>query len=470
MLRLLTPETVEEIMDKAAHIMETIGVKFDHPRALETFRKAGASVDGLNVKISRSMLEQALKDMPAQEYEVNERRVGAGAMFGNVPVIYDDRKDIFRQVSLEDTIKVYKLVETSDLYESSNPSTVDPWDLNAEDLYVTQLAIYLKYSNKYLANGMRAIAKNAKNADVYQSARNGFRLVKDFYGEYDEPVVDQTICPMPPLGYDRESLDNLFATLDEDQNLGICPCSLTNLTGPSGLFEMVVHDAAMALAGVVLVQLEKPGTVVGLSNSSGATDMKTMQPTYGSVEATLIQCMFFEFCVYYKISGGLCGNLCDSAFPDYQAGVETFLSTFLPYYYIDLETIWCYPGDLASWRCGSFRKAILDEELLRNINRAFRPIDTSIGSDFYAVLENAKEKNTFLTGRTPKAYRRDHYLSKGFSKFGIPGGDEARQNNDIMHMADLEIERRLAAYELPERTPEQKKLLNQYLPADLRYE
>ncbi|MBQ7737497.1 MAG: trimethylamine methyltransferase family protein [Oscillospiraceae bacterium] len=469
MIRMLDPQVIESIMSAAADIMDNVGVKFDHPRALETFRKHGARIEGTTVKIPNSMLEKALETMPDSEFEVETRHVGAGAMFGNVPVIYDDEKDVFRRVTLADTIKVYKLVETSDIYESSNPSTVDPEDLHAEDLYTAQLALYLKYSDKYLANGMRAISKNAKNGNIYESACEGFRLVKEFYGEYSEPVVDQTVCPSPPLGYDFETLENLFATIDEGQNLGICPCSLTCLTGPAGLFEMVVHDAAMALAGVVLAQLEKPGISVGLSNSSGATDMRTMQPTYGSVEATLIQCMFFEFCVYYKIGGGLCGNLCDAAFPNYQAGVETFLSTFLPYYYIDLDSIWCYPGDLSSWRCGSFRKAMYDEELIRNINRVFKPLDTTLPANFNAMLTEACKNGTFMLSRTPKSYRRDHYLSKGFSKYGIPGDAEARAKGDIVRMADEEIERRLKLYEMPERTPEQKKLLNRYLPDELKY-
>lgn len=468
MLKLLDKSAVEDLMDLCVEILETVGVKFQHDRALDLFRKAGASVEGVTVKIPHDLLERSLKLMPPAVYQPGERRVAAGAMFGNVPIVYDEEKKIFRQVTVDDAIKVYQLVETSDLYESSNPSAVDPIGLTGEDLYVTQIAFYLKYSKKYLANGLRSISKNAKNGNVYESARQGFRLVRDFYETYDEPVVDQTVCPMPPLGYDRESLDNLFATLDEEQNLGICPCSLTGLTGPSSLYELVAHDAAMALAGVVLAQLVRPGVSVGLSDSSGATNMRTMQPTYGSVEATLIQCMFFEFCTYYNISCSLCGTLCDSPVPDYAAGVETMLSTFLPYYYSDIDNIWCNPGDVSGWRCGSFEKAILDEETMRNINRAFRPLTASVEKNFMERLAQAKEQGNFLTGRTPREYRRDHYLSTIFSKHGVPQADSSK-DADVSYVIHREIESRLQQYRLPERTPEQKKLLNKYLPTEYRY-
>lgn len=466
--KLLDTNTIESMMEQAIDIIEKIGVKFEHERALSLFEKAGAKLDGKTVFISRDLLEDCLNQMPKNVYTPGPAQVIGGAMFGNVPVIYDDEKKIFRQVTIDDTIKVYKLVETSELYGSSNPSTVDPVGLSGEDRYVTQLAFYLKYSNKYLANGMRSISQNAKDQNVYESARNGFRLVKNFYGVENEAVVDQTICPMPPLGYDRESLDNLFATVDEQQNLGICPCSLSCLTGPAGLYELVVHDIAMALAGVVLVQLASPGMVVSLSNSSGATDMRTMQPTYGSVEATLIQCMFFEFCVYYNISASFCGTLCDAPFPNYQAGAETFLSTFLPFYYTNADCVYCYPGDMAGWRCGSFEKAILDEELMRNINRTFKPLYTEPGIKFMETLSKAKSAGTFLTGRTPKEYRRDQYLTQTFSKYGIPKEDSL-DKVDLHMIAQAEIDRRLSMYELPERTLEQKKLLNRYLPREYQY-
>ena len=269
MLKLLDADTIEEIMRQASDVLDSIGVKFESPRAIEIFRNAGAETDGYNVKISPRMLKDCLDMMPDFEYEPEERKVLAGAMFGNVPTIYDLKSNTYRRATLEDTIKMYKLCETSDLYDCVNPSTVDPSGITAEDLYTAQLAMNLKYSDKYLSNGMRATAQNSFKGDLYHSARKAQKMVKDFYGEYNEPVMDQNICPMSPLTYDSEALDNLIATIEEGQNIGICPCSLTNLTGPPSIFETVVHDVALALAGVVFVQLMRPGTSVGLSDSSG---------------------------------------------------------------------------------------------------------------------------------------------------------------------------------------------------------
>lgn len=468
MIKLLNKDIIENIMSSASDILENIGVIFDSTMALDLFKKAGCSIDGLNVKISEKLLQSSLALMPDFVYEPEEKKVLAGAMFGNVPTIYDDDNKVYRRADLNDAIKMYQLCETSDLYDCVNPSTVDPYGITADDLYSAQLAMCLKYSDKYLSNGMRATAQNSKGGDLYTSAKRAIRMVKDFYGVYDEAVMDQNICPMSPLAYDREALENMIAAVEEGQNVGICPCSLTNLTGPPSIFETVVHDVALALAGVVFVQLLSPGKAVSLSDSSGATDMRTIQPTYGTVEATLIQCMFFEFCVYYNIEASICASLCDAPIANYQAGIETYLSTFLPYYYIDLDVAWCYPGHMAAWYCGSFEKAILDEELMRNINRSFAPLNTTLETNFNDILLMAKEKNTFLTGRTPKEYRRDHYLSKIFSKYGV-SQDLDIEKTDLSMRVKKEIKTRLDAYQLPERTKDQQKLLNEFLPNECKY-
>lgn len=468
MLKLLTEGTLSEMYSKTLEILASVGVDFDSEESRQLLKNAGASVQGNTVFFDEGMVEKHLNLMPKVVPDVTERRVAATSPFGNVPVLYDMQKKTHRRVDLADTIRMYQLTQTSELYECCNISTVDPIGLDSEESYVAQIAMALKYTDKWFSNGARATAQNSYHGDIYGSARKAMHLVRDFHGVYDEPVMTQSICPMSPLKYDSECLKNLDAVIDEKQIIGLSPCSLPVMTSPGSIMGTVIHDFAVSLAGVIYIQVKAPGTPVSLTNCTGMTDLRTTQPTYGSPEAVLLQSMFYELCVYKQIGSGFCGTLSDSIFPDFQSGVESLLTTLLPFNYVDVDCIWCYPGLMASWRCGSFEKAILDEEVMRYVNRSFKPVVTNIESELISLMQEAKKANTFLTRRTPKEYRRDVYLAKVFSKYGIESEVDPVKK-ELQKRVQEELKQRVDMYQLPQRSISQQALLNKYLPDTCKY-
>lgn len=468
MYKLLTEKTLAEMYAKSLEILAEAGVDFDSEAARDILKKAGAEIEGSTVKFSEKMVEEYLALMPDVVPEITERRVAATSPFGNVPVVYDLQKNMHRRVNLDDTIKMYQLTQTSDLYECCNISTIDPIGIDSEESYVSQIAMALKYTDKWFSNGARATAQNSYKGNIYESARKAIHLIRDFHGVYDEPVMSQSICPMSPLKYDKECIDNLDAVIDEQQSICICPCSMPVMTSPGSIMGTVIHDFALSLAGVIYVQAKAPGTPVSLCNCTGMTDLRSTQPTYASPEGMMIECMHYELCVYKKIGASFCGTMADATVLDYQAGVESLLTTTLPFYYVDVDCLWCYPGHMAAWRCGSFEKAILDEEVMRYVNRILRPVNTGIESDLLQMMKEAKAANTFLTRKTPKEYRRDVYLTKIFSKYGIDSDTDSIKK-DINHKIQKELKDRVESYVLPERSPSQQVLLNQHLPSRCKY-
>lgn len=467
--QLLTQTTLETIHEKVLETLETLGIRFENEEALEVFRKRGAKVEGNIVYLTEKLVSEALSLFPAYEYPpVTERRV-TGQLFFGVPILLDDDTQHYRPVTVADAVKMYKLGETSDLYEGSSIAIVDPYDNDADDKYVGQMAMLLKHSDKYLTNGLRATALNSKNGDVYTSAYKAIKLVKEFHGvTNDDTVMCQIICPKSPLAYDDECLLNIKAAVEQGQSVMLCPCSLTNLTGPSTILGINVHDIALALAGIAYIQFLRPGTPVSLSTCSAPTDMRTIQPAYGTPEGVYISIVFYELSKFYKINCGICALLSDSAKVDYQSGVESLLTTLLPFNLTDIDIAYCYPGLMSGFYCGSFIKAIYDEETMRYMNRIFKGIKQELDPNLMDSMKVAMDKNTFLTGRTPQAYRDDHYLTQIFSKYGV-SQDAKPELTDIRIKAQKEIDRRLAMYKLPERTAEQQKLLQEYLPTQCKY-
>ena len=446
-------------------ILEKTGVVFESEYVMDSFRKREVKTEGQKVFISRKMVEKALEALPKDQYqEMGKKRVVAATPFSNAPFILDDTSGKIQRCSIEDAIKFYQLNETSPLYECTNPGCADPTGNDGPDQFVAQIAMALKYSNKYPSIGLRATASNSLGGDVYTSARKAFRLVREFYDVWDAPVMTQGICPNPPLAYDRECLDNLRAAIDEKQAISLFPCSVGYMTSPETIMSTVVHDFALALAGLVYIQLESPGHPVSLCEFSTISNIQTLQPNYGSTESVFLQVIFYELCKFLKIPGAVCGSYGDGVSVDYQAGMEALLTTMLPFNLTEVKEVWCYPGMLAGFACGSFHKAILDEEMLRNVNRMLEGVEMTLDPKLAEKLGAGREAGNFLGIGAMATYRRDNYMTKLFNKWGMSHMDKP-EKSDVTYKVKKALEERLASYVPPERTNTQKKLILEHLPS-----
>lgn len=469
MPNLLNIQEVETLFHSAQDILSTVGVEFETESALNIFQDNGARVEGSRVYIPSELLAKALKSMPAYKYEPsqNKRLAGVGP-FSNAPMILDEETGQMRRGTIEDAIKMYQLGETSDIYEAVNPGVVDPAGNDCEDQYLAQIAMLLKYSDKYPNLGLRATKSNTKDGDVYTSAKKAIQLIKSIKGDSDGPVMGQGICPMAPLAYDEESLINLQVLVEEEQNITLFPCTLSYMTGPESLMGIVVHDLAICLAGVVYIQLLKPGTPVAFSCFSTMTDMKTMQPAYASPEYLYVQIMFYEVCLHHNLNCCLCGCMADGTKNDYQVGYESTLTSLAPYFMTNVDEIFCYPGLMAAFAGASFRKMILDEEMMTNCNRTLQGLGLSLDPNLKDKLIKAVVTKSFLTIGDVRIYRKEQRVTPVFDKKGI-NQDRSGSENLSFNSVDKIIEKRLASYQLPERTDEQKALLQKYLPTKCKY-
>ncbi len=446
-------------------ILERIGVRFDNEDVCDLFHRHGAKIDGDIVKIPRKLLEKSIASVPKGEYgKVKNQRVAAATLFSNAPFVVDNTTGRVRRCTVADEMMLFRLNETSSLYETANPGCADPENIGTEDSFVAQIAMTLKYSLKYPSIGLRATGSNSKNGNVYAAARRAFRLVREFYDTWDKPVMTQGICPNSPLAYDHESLDNLNAAIAEKQSIALFPCTVSFMTGPERLMDLVLHDFAMVLAGVCYIGLAAPGLDVSLSDFSASSDIRALQPVYGCAESIRLQVIFYELARYFSIPCSVCGGYGDGINDnDYQAGMETMMTMLQPFRETELDEVWCYPGHLSGFSCGSFRKAILDEEAIRLANRTLQITDTSIRRDLGDLLQTGRENNSFLSLGSMRNYREEQYMTSIFNKKGIakamPNGVDS-----VKETVDSIIEERIASYQAPVLTRNQENLLKPFLP------
>jgi len=469
MNQFVSESTRKEAYAQSLEILDSVGVRFDSEEIRQLFLKHGAQIDGNKVRIPRNLLEKAIRTTPKQnEISSCNKRIAAATPFSSAPFILDDDTGVLHRCTIEEAIKFYKINETSPLYECVNPGCADPQDNHAPDQFVAQIAMSLKYSNKYPSFGLRATRSTAFDGDVYGSARKAFRLVREFYDIWDQSVMTQSICPNSPLTYDRECLDNLCAAIDEKQSISLSPCSIGFMTAPETIMGVVIHDFAMALAGLVLIQIKSPGHEISFSEFSTIGQIRTLQPNYGSVESVYLQVIFYELCKSLGLPCSISGGYGDGTRVDYQAGMEAMMTTMLPFQLTEIQEVWCYPGILAGFACGSFQKAILDEEMMRVMNRMHQGAVMTIDPKLPETLASGMDAGNFLGLGSMKSYRRDNYMTEVFNKWGI-GQAENPEKSDMAYISRKIIDHRIASYELPERTEAQKKILQAHLPIQCQY-
>ena len=459
-------------------VLKDVGVSFPSEEALEYFRKAGATVEGNVVKIDEKLLNQALATAPKSftvYTEDGETPIGEPfrpktvGCYGPPKFLFED--DEYRVAQKADAVKFLKLMDTSDVTDFMNNCAFDVPDLDKtqDDFYMPQVALCLKYSRKP-TYGNIANSMNVRNKSLKQEAKDIVKLYREFYDIWDRPVLLTNCCAISPLGYSYEVLDNVMGLVEEGQPVTIITCSMTNLTAPASLFGSIIQDNATILAGIVLTQLINPGCPVIYGTVSTTTDMRTVACSIGSPEAQLIQMASLALGRYYQlpVRTGIAGT--DAIKPDYQAGVESFM-VLMTTYLGKSDFVLNHAGILEAYALGSYEKFVMDEEVNRLLLRLNEGLDISPVKAEKAMKDIAKAGplGNYLSGRTPKEYRQEHYLTNLFNRKAGNATDLIEEIGDIRERASKIIEERVEGYKLPDYTQKQKDILNQYLPEDEKY-
>ncbi|MBV1684109.1 trimethylamine methyltransferase family protein [Eubacterium callanderi] len=470
---------VELMHEMTIKVLKETGFAVDHKDALEVFRKAGAQIDGNIVKIDEKLVNQCLETVP-RSFKV----IGRGSIVGigpeyepaiatgyGPPFVLDHRTNEYRKGTLDDTVNLLKLIETSDVITVSNLSVLDAegLDMSLENTYTPQQMLMLKYTTRPLCMGAIGLLNiKDKNKRLRDALEENIRIIQEFYGiGYDQVVSIQTVNGISPLQINYDAAENIFGAIQANQAIQTAVLSLPNITSPASVMGTAVHDNIITLAEICLMQLIKPGTPVIRCSLTGATDMRFTAMTVGSPEVLLTAMCTLALGRYYGIPTRVCGSETDAYEPDYQAGAEAFQG-LLPLYWGNADYEFHPAGILGAFNIISLEKFILDEEIIRYHQRIRNGITFSAEKSFAETMHKIGPRGNFLQMRTPNDYKKEYLLSNLMHKAGsnLKTRDE---KGTLRENAIKKIDQRLAEYQVPETTPEQMKFLNQYLPEGHKY-
>jgi trimethylamine--corrinoid protein Co-methyltransferase len=352
-----------------------VGLRFDHPRAVDLFRAAGQSVDGDLVRFDPGFLRAQAAQAPAQ-FQLKARNperdltIGGSTMvFGPAngpPFVRVDGER--REGTMADLERLLKMVQVTDALDTPGRNILEPNDVPLDVRHLLRALAATQLTDR--------VWSGEPSSDT--AARDCIRMAEIVHGGREnierDPVLFANINVNSPLHFDSRMLEGLLAYAEAGQAIIITPFLLMGAMAPVSVPAALVQQTAEALAGIALVQLVRPGTPCIMGSFLSTTDMKSGSPAFGGPESAMGLCASGQIARRLKLpwrSGG--GTLTASQIVDFQAGYEAF-NTLSAAFLAGANVCWQSAGWLEGGLVTSFEKFAADCELLDLLRHQFTPL------------------------------------------------------------------------------------------------
>jgi trimethylamine--corrinoid protein Co-methyltransferase len=322
---ILNDEALAIIEKNAETVLAEVGVNFvDNPDALETWRKAGARIEGERVYIPRGLARKLCATAPSsyiQHARNPERNVEIGGKNMVLAPVYGppfvrDLKGGRRYATIADFQKFVKLGYMSKWLHHSGGTVCEPTDVAVNKRHLDMLYAHMTLSDKPY---MGSVTEPSRAVDSVKMSEILFG--KEFVAE--NTVMTSLININSPLTFDSIMMGALEVYARANQACIISPFIVGGAMAPVSVTGTLTQVLAEALAGIAYSQLIRPGAKVIFGAFVTSIDMNSGAPTFGTPEASKILYGAGQLArrlgLPFRSGGGLCG----SKLPDAQAGYET---------------------------------------------------------------------------------------------------------------------------------------------------
>ncbi len=414
-LEILTSQEVQKIHDATLHIIENIGIRFPSKRALEIWEANGATVDheSMIVRVKPQIIEDAMKNAPPayelgardpeQKLNMDGNHVFLGTDGCGVEIIdietgkrrssvLKDAGDIARVADATEEIAFHwvalsaqdKPVETRGLHEIKTVWENSTKHVQTESIYNEREARTAMEMAIAVAGGKEALRKN--------------------------PVLSLMQCTAPPLGHDGGSLDAALVAAEYGVPTGFMTMSSCMTTGPTTMAGTLAVGNAEVLAVSALLQLAYPGAPIFYAAAQTASDPRTGVYTGGGPEDFLFGAATNVLADFYNIPLSMGAFATGAKEPNWQAGVENSMSTFMAT--IAMSDMLLGAGFLHGSRIWSYAEMQMDCEIFSIMEKTLQGIVVDDETLALEAIANVGPGGNFLSQKHTRKHMRDLFLPK----------------------------------------------------------
>ncbi len=379
-VEVLAQEDIRRIHTATLDLIETVGVNFPSQKALDIWEAHGASIDRdrMVVKAPARLIEEALRTappaytlaarVPEQDLPMDGHHVFVGTDGCGVEVI-DIETGQRRRSELRD---VGEIARVADALEEVAFHWVA---VSAQDRPVQTRSLY----------ELKAIwensTKHVQTESIYSEheARAAVEMAAAIAGGREalrrRPVLSMMQCTFPPLGQDGGSVEAALVAAEAGIPVGFMTMTSCASTGPATLAGTLTVGNAEVISALALMQLHAPGCPVYYAAAQTSMDLRTGAYTGGGPEDFLFGGATNQLADFYNVPLSMGSFATGAKQPDWQAGIENSLSTFMAC--ASMADMLLGVGLLNGSRIWSYEQMLMDCEIYSIIRHMLRGIEVN---------------------------------------------------------------------------------------------
>ncbi len=412
-LDILSLEEIQRLHTASLDVIESAGVRFPSKRALDIWEANGASVDRSTsiVKVPGHVIEAALKlappkyslaaRKPEQDLPLDGNHVFLGTDGCGVEVL-DIKTGQRRMSAWQDVADIARIGDALEEI-AFHWVAVSAQDYPAKTRGLHELRAIWENSSKHV-----------QTESIYTEweARAAIEMAAAIAGGKDalrkRPVLSIMQCTAPPLGQDGGSLDAALIGAEAGLPVGFMTMAACLTTGPATLAGTLVVGNAEVISATALIELAYPGAPVFYAAAQTASDLRTGSYTGGGPEDFLFGAAQNKLSDFYNIPLSMGSFATGAKEPNWHAGVENSLSTFMAS--LVMSDMLLGVGLLHGSRIWSYAQMLMDCEIFSIISKVMQGIvvdDETIALD---TIKNVGPGGNFLSQKHTLKHMREIFI------------------------------------------------------------
>jgi len=412
-LEILTPAEVKKIHDATLWIIEKVGVKFPSKRALDIWDANGAEVDRERkiVKAKGELIESALKKCPPvyslaardpnQDLPLDGNHVFLGTDGCGVEVL-DIQSGQRRSSKLQDVVDIARIADATEEV-AFHWVPVSAQDTPPQTRSLHEIKAIWENSTKHIQTESIYSQSEAKAAiEMASMIAGGKEALRK------RPVLSLMQCTAPPLGHDGGSIDAALLAAEVGIPTGFMTMSACLTTGPATMAGTFAVGNAEVVAATALLQLAYPGAPVFYAAAQTASDLRSGAYTGGGPEDFLFGAATNVLSDFYNIPLSMGSFATGAKEPNWQAGVENSLSTFMAS--VVMSDMLLGVGFLHGSRIWSYAEMMMDCEIFSIIQKMMQGIEVNDETLALDSIAAVGPSGHFLAQKHTRQHMRDLFM------------------------------------------------------------
>ncbi|BHH83480.1 trimethylamine methyltransferase family protein [Desulforhopalus sp. 52FAK] len=453
---------LQKIHDASMNILETSGMRFQHPKVIELAKKNGLRVSAdiifFTAKQLMELVGKAPKTFsvhamnPKYDFVFGGDHMEVAAGYGSPYMI--ERDGTKRNGTLADYIQFAKLVHQSDNFNVNGGILIEPSDIDSK--YNSPVMLYqtLRHSDKMLI-GMEG---NEEQMSILME------MLKIVFGGHDKllekPRMMTIVNTLSPLQMDRNALDTLIAYASHGQPVFITPAAMAGFTAPITLAGMLALGNAETLAGIAVTQMVREGVPVVYGNQSTSADMRTGAFVVGGPEHALSIMYGAKMAKFYGLPCRSGGASSDGQQVSAQSGYESMM-LLSACSQANVNMVLLAAGALDSVKSMSVDKFMVDLEVISLVKRIREGVVVNDETLVVDLINDKGPGGEFMTSPHTMKLCRKEIWNPEIGVRSMKGTADVQQA--IHDNIDRNKEKMLGSYEQPQSFIEVESDLLSYL-------